>query len=45
MTAGILNRINEISLFLNPLVNSYERLGCFEAPRYIGWGVGRTAHC
>ncbi|NBK23349.1 MAG: glutamine synthetase, partial [Spirochaetia bacterium] len=38
MTAGILNRINEISLFLNPLVNSYERLGCFEAPRYIGWG-------
>jgi glutamine synthetase len=38
MTAGILNRINEISLFLNPLMNSYERLGCFEAPRYIGWG-------
>lgn len=38
MTAGILNRINEISLFLNPLVNSYERLGCFEAPKYIGWG-------
>ncbi len=38
MTAGILNRIREISLFLNPLVNSYERLGAFEAPRYIGWG-------
>ncbi|MFA6731737.1 MAG: glutamine synthetase family protein [Sphaerochaeta sp.] len=38
MTAGILNRIKEISLFLNPLVNSYERLGSFEAPRYIGWG-------
>ncbi|MGE4584306.1 MAG: glutamine synthetase family protein [Sphaerochaeta sp.] len=38
MTAGILNRIAEISLFLNPLVNSYERLGAFEAPKYIGWG-------
>ena len=38
MTAGILNRIQEMSLFLNPLVNSYERLGAFEAPRYVGWG-------
>jgi len=38
MTAGILRRIREITLFLNPMVNSYERLGAFEAPRYVGWG-------
>lgn len=38
MTAGILNRIQEISFFLNPMVNSYERLGAFEAPKYVGWG-------
>ncbi len=38
MSAGILNRIQEISLFLNPLANSFERLGSFEAPKYVGWG-------
>jgi len=38
MIAGILNRIREVSLFLNPLVNSYERLGSFEAPKFVGWG-------
>ncbi|MDD3903479.1 MAG: glutamine synthetase family protein [Sphaerochaeta sp.] len=38
MTAGILRRIREITLFLNPMVNSYERLGAFEAPRSVGWG-------
>ncbi len=38
MTEGILRRIREITLFLNPLVNSYERLGAFEAPRHVGWG-------
>ncbi len=42
MSAGILNRIQEISLFLNPLSNSYERLGSFEAPKYVGWGAGQT---
>ena len=31
--AGILGRIREISLFLNPLPSSYQRLGCWEAPR------------
>lgn len=35
--AGILNRIKEISLFCNPLANSYERLGEYEAPRYVSW--------
>lgn len=35
--AGIMNRISEITVFLNPLPNSYERFGEFEAPKYITW--------
>ena len=35
--AGILSRIPEITLFLNPIANSYERFGEFEAPRYVSW--------
>lgn len=35
--AGILERITEITLFLNPITNSYERLGAFEAPKFISW--------
>jgi len=35
--AGILDKAREITLFLNPLANSYERLGKFEAPRYVSW--------
>ena len=35
--AGILNRIIEITAFLNPITNSYERLGSFEAPKYVSW--------
>lgn len=35
--SGILNRIPEITLFLNPLINSYERFGSFEAPKYVSW--------
>ncbi len=35
--AGILRRIREITLFLNPLTNSYARFGSFEAPAYISW--------
>lgn len=35
--AGILNRIPEMTAFLNPTENSYKRLGCFEAPKYINW--------
>jgi len=34
---GILDRVGEITAFLNPLTNSYERFGAFEAPKYIGW--------
>ena len=35
--AGVLSRIPEITLFLNPLANSYERFGTFEAPKYVSW--------
>jgi len=35
--AGILARTPEITLFLNPICNSYERFGSFEAPKYISW--------
>ncbi len=35
--AGILNRIEEITLFLNSCTNSYVRLGKDKAPRYITW--------
>ena len=35
--AGILNRIRDITLFLNPTENSYKRLGCNKAPRFVSW--------
>jgi glutamine synthetase len=35
--AGILSKTPEITLFLNPLANSYERFGKFEAPKYVSW--------
>lgn len=35
--AGVLNRINDITLFLNPVINSYDRFGFFEAPKYVSW--------
>ena len=35
--AGILSRIPEITLFLNPIANSYERFGEFDAPKYVSW--------
>ncbi len=35
--AGIMDKIKEITLFLNTNNNSYERLGKFEAPQYISW--------
>jgi glutamine synthetase len=35
--AGVLARTPEITLFLNPLANSYERFGKFEAPKYVSW--------
>lgn len=35
--AGILERTREITLFLNPIANSYNRFGEFEAPQYVSW--------
>ena len=35
--AGILAKTPEITAFLNPLINSYERLGKFDAPKYVSW--------
>jgi glutamine synthetase len=32
-----LAKIREITLFLNPIANSYERFGVFEAPKYVSW--------
>ncbi len=37
--AGILEKIREISVFLNPTINSYERLGNHKAPKYISWST------
>lgn len=40
--AGVLSKIREITLFTNPIANSYERFGTSETPRYISWsGQGR----
>ncbi|MDY6315025.1 MAG: glutamine synthetase family protein [Clostridia bacterium] len=35
--AGILNRISDMTAFLNTSDSSYERLGKFKAPRFITW--------
>ncbi len=35
--AGILQKAPEITLFLNPIANSYERLGRLEAPKFVSW--------
>lgn len=35
--AGILYRLREITLFLNPRAESYKRLGECKAPKYVTW--------
>ena len=35
--AGVLHRAREMTLVLNPLPNSYQRFGSFEAPRFVTW--------
>ncbi len=37
MMAGILNRVGDMTLFLNPQEESYRRLGSHKAPKYISW--------
>ena len=39
LISGIMDKIRDISLFLNPVQNSYERLGCFKAPKYVSWSI------
>ena len=35
--AGILAKTAELTAFLNPIANSYDRLGEFEAPKFVSW--------
>ena len=35
--AGILDKVAEMTLFLNPIPNSYERFGEGKAPKYVSW--------
>ena len=37
MIAGILAKVAEMTVFLNPLESSYQRFGTNKAPRYISW--------
>jgi|LFRM01.1.fsa_nt_gb glutamine synthetase len=41
--AGVLQKILEMSVFLNPVPNSYERLGVCEAPKYVSWSHGNRS--
>lgn len=35
--AGIIDKITDMTLFLNPVSESYERLGHNKAPKYVSW--------
>ncbi len=37
MIAGVLDKVREMTAFLNPVESSYARFGQFKAPRYISW--------
>ena len=37
MIAGVLDKAADMTAFLNPVEESYERLGKHKAPRYISW--------
>lgn len=41
--AGVLGRIREMSVFLNPIPNSYMRLGEWEAPKHVNWSFGNRS--
>nr|MDD6336219.1 glutamine synthetase family protein [bacterium] len=40
--AGILERLSEITAFLNPTANSYRRFESGETPTQVSWGRGRN---
>ncbi len=37
LIAGILDKISDMTLFLNPTESSYQRFGSSKAPKYISW--------
>ena len=37
MIGGILSHVAEMTRFLNPTAQSYDRLGLFKAPKFISW--------
>ncbi len=39
MIAGILQQAGAMTVFLNPLGDSYQRLGSHKAPRYVSWSA------
>lgn len=41
--SGVLNRIREITAFLNSTTNSYKRIGIGYAPKYINWSYENRA--
>lgn len=43
MIAGLMRRIREISLFLDPCEESYSRLGRDKAPSWISWSRGNRS--
>lgn len=43
--AGMMNRVREMSVFLNPLPTSYQRLGKCEAPGAVNWSWGSREAC
>ena len=41
--AGVLQKVPEMTAFLNPIPNSYDRFGSFEAPKYVSWSYGNRS--
>ncbi|MBP5236613.1 MAG: glutamine synthetase [Clostridia bacterium] len=43
MVGGIMEKIGEITLFLNPSDNSYRRFGMNKAPGFVSWSKGNRS--
>ena len=43
MVAGVLDKVGEMTAFLNPTRESYSRLGGYKAPDYISWSKGNRS--
>ena len=44
MIAAILDKVADMTVFLNPTENSYQRFGSNKAPRYISWSSENRSH-